>query len=72
MQEYKFLNKLDHPNILNIREIWQWKENWYLAFLDGSPENLINKESDSVLEDVEDEESFWTFISENKYEHFKF
>jgi hypothetical protein len=22
MQEYKFLNKLDHPNILNIREIW--------------------------------------------------
>jgi len=53
-------------------EIWQWKENWYLAFLDGSPENLINKESDSVLEDVKDEESFWTFISENKYKYFKF
>ena len=31
MQEYKFLNKLDHPNILNIREIWQWKEMLFIV-----------------------------------------
>ena len=31
MREYKILSQLDHPNILNIREIWQWKEMLFIV-----------------------------------------
>jgi hypothetical protein len=50
-------------------EFWQWKNNWYLAFIDGSPENFIEKESDTVLEDIQYEDDFWRLISGNKYEY---
>jgi len=31
MREYKILSQLDHPNILNIREIWQWKDMLFIV-----------------------------------------
>ena len=31
MREYKILSQLDHPNILNIREIWQWQEMLFIV-----------------------------------------
>ena len=58
----KFIISLDD-------ETWQWKNNWYLAFIDGSPENLINLESDSVFEDIEYENHFWKGTNNKKYEY---
>jgi hypothetical protein len=49
-------------------ETWRWKDDWYLAFIDGSPENIIKKESKSVLEEVECED-FWEQLSENKFKY---
>ena len=31
MREYKILSQLDHPNILNIREICQWKDMLFIV-----------------------------------------
>lgn len=31
MREYQTLSQLDHPNILNIREIWEWKETLFIV-----------------------------------------
>lgn len=50
-------------------ETWQWKNNWYLAFIDGSPENIINRESASIVEDVEYENDFWEYEASNKYKY---
>jgi hypothetical protein len=47
-------------------EIWYWKTNWYLAFIDGSPENLVEKENKDILEEVEFEDCFWETISKEK------
>jgi hypothetical protein len=47
-------------------ESWQWKANWHLAFIDGSPENLVKKENKVILEEVEYEHHFWETISEEK------
>jgi hypothetical protein len=46
-------------------EIWHWKTNWYLAFIDGSPENLVEKENKDILEEVEFEDCFWDTVLEN-------
>jgi len=37
MREYKILSQLDHPNIINIREIWKWQDMLFIVtdFCDG-------------------------------------
>lgn len=37
VREYQILAKLDHPNILNIREIWEWNNMLFIVtdFCDG-------------------------------------
>lgn len=31
IREYQILSKLDHPNILNIREIWEWEKMLFIV-----------------------------------------
>lgn len=31
IREYQLLSKLDHPNILNIREIWEWEKMLFIV-----------------------------------------
>ena len=31
MREYRILSQLDHPNILNIREVWQLQDTFFIV-----------------------------------------
>ena len=31
IREYQIMSKLDHPNILNIREIWEWENMLFIV-----------------------------------------